>query len=448
VAGWGIGAGVLFLRLSILALVAVLANFLAGELLRQIGEVGEARERSERWASMLSIVAGASRRMSLDPEAVIDAACDGLLGLGFEGVSLSVLEDDGLTYRVARARGLPEAYTREVHPSTAGMTGMVLEAGRSVVVEDYPSLERSIPSVRGAGFRTVVASPVWVGGWLGAVLIAGTRREGTVAPQEVEAVEMLAAQLGMALENIQRFEEERRTVERLAELDRLKGDFLTTVSHELRTPVTVIKGVGITLERTWDDVTADVRRELITGLNANATLLEGLIANLLDLSRVAGSRAEVRFEPFSLSELLYRAADRFRRGSPSRVLYEEVPQGLMVDGDPQLVERVMENLLSNVLKHTPDGTPAGVVASPAADGVCVEVWDEGPGVDQASIPFLGERFFRGGDINTRPKGLGLGLSLVREILDLHGSTLEVQPGPRHGVRFRFLLPAAAGSRSR
>jgi two-component system sensor histidine kinase KdpD len=318
---------------------------------------------------------------------------------------------------------------------------MVLRAGGSVVVEDDASLLDALPELRGSGSRSLVASPVWMGGWLCAVLVAGGRGSGSPSRQEVEAIEMVAGQLGMALENVQRYQQERDTVEHLGELDRLKSDFLSTVSHELRSPVTVIKGVGLTLERAWEDVDEAVRREMIAGLNANATLLEGLIANLLDLSRLAGSGAEVRFEPFELSETLLRTAGRFRRQFPSHGLRDSVPPGLVARADPLLIERAVENLLSNVAKHTPPGTTGRLVGRAEANDIVVEVSDDGPGVDEAAVPHLGERFFRAGDINTRPKGLGLGLALVREILDLHGSMLEVENQPGHGLRVWFRLAA-------
>src|SRR5207247_7623493 len=103
---------------------------------------------------------------------------------------------------------------------------------------------------------------------------------------------------------------EREAVERLEELDRMKSDFLATVSHELRTPVTVIQGAGLTLERMWDSLDDDTRRDLLSGLTANAMTLQELITNLLDLSRLLEGMPQMEFAPIDLSAVVRRPADR------------------------------------------------------------------------------------------------------------------------------------------
>jgi len=118
----------------------------------------------------------------------------------------------------------------------------------------------------------------------------------------------------------------------------------------------------------------------------------------------------------------------------------DMDPGLVVQADPKLLERVLENLLSNAAKHTPPGTRVRLSARVEGTMVEISVSDDGPGVSEDDAEHLGERFFRGGDLNTRAKGIGLGLALVREILELHGSDLQIDTQLGSVSRFTFRLP--------
>jgi len=292
----------------------------------------------------------------------------------------------------------------------------------------------------GDQFAAVVASPIWVAGWLACVLVAASHDQ-EMSPQELEAFELLAAQAGLALENARRYEQERRNVERLEELDSMKSDFLATVSHELRTPLTVIEGTGLTLERSWDAIDGDTRGDLLSALNANAKTLEEIITKLLDFSRLEAGHPEVRLGALDIGEQLKQTASRLAGLFGDRDLIVDIEPDLLVSADALLVDRVIENLLSNAFKHTSPRTLVELSARREGGEVVVTVRDEGPGIPDEELANLGERFFRGGNLNTRPKGLGLGLALVREVLDLHGSELEVESQLGRGSRFSFRLPA-------
>jgi signal transduction histidine kinase len=121
-----------------------------------------------------------------------------------------------------------------------------------------------------------------------------------------------------------------------------------------------------------------------------------------------------------------------------------VDPGLVAHADPAFVHRVVEALLSNVTRHTPDRAVA--VLEGRQDGGCarVVVRDDGPGIPAAEVEHLGERFFRGGDINSRPRGLGLGLAVARELLRMHDARLEVDSAVGRGTAFSFALPMSVG----
>jgi signal transduction histidine kinase len=138
-----------------------------------------------------------------------------------------------------------------------------------------------------------------------------------------------------------------------------------------------------------------------------------------------------------------------RRLSPlfaERPLDVSAKSVLWVRGDEGLLERVIENLLANAAKHTPPGTHVEISAAIEHGHITVTVVDDGPGVSLEEAAHLGERFFRAGDLNSRPKGMGLGLAFVREILGVHGTELEIETSPGKGCRFSFTLPGADGVR--
>src|SRR5439155_22734427 len=161
-----------------------------------------------------------------------------------------------------------------------------------------------------SGFRALIASPIWVDGWLAGTLLGASDVPGAVSALEAEAFELLSAQAGMAMENAQRFEETLDTVERLQELDKLKDDFLATASHEIRTPLTVILGSGVTLEQMWDDLDETTRRGLVTGVNRNARTLETLMSSLLDFTQLGAESLALKRQEFEVGELVREVAGR------------------------------------------------------------------------------------------------------------------------------------------
>jgi signal transduction histidine kinase len=441
--GWPVSAGELVVRLALLAILAYFAGFLSDELRREITGRVEALADSRRRATLLASVVRAARTVSsLQTDRVLRSVVDATGDIGFEAADLVLYDQDTETFRTVQARGMPETYDfRRARPATAGISGMVRKERRTVVLNDYAIHPRGILELRRAGFHAVVGTPVWIAGRLAGVLGAGTRERREVRAEEIEAFELLASIAGRALENAGRFEDERRMVERLAELDRMKSDFISTASHELRTPLTVIQGMGLTVEQQWEHLDEETRLELVRRLNQNARTLQGIVETLLDFSLVEGGRLKANRERVQLDELVSTLVSRLQSLIGERSLTVDVGHADPVRADPVLLDRVLENLLANAVKHTPAGTPVRISTAQEDGAVVVTVADGGPGIPSEVLSRLGQRFVRGGDPNSRPRGgTGLGLALVREILALHGSSLEVWSEPGRGSRFSFRLP--------
>ncbi|MDQ3646382.1 MAG: ATP-binding protein [Actinomycetota bacterium] len=441
-AGTPLSAGTLILRMSLLGAFLFMASFLARELMEQMAAHGAASTESDRRAGLLETVASAAREMSvLGPEGVFEVVIGAVNDLGLEASNITLFDESRGTFRSIRARGLPEEYLSEEYPASSGVTGRVLNTERTLVVEDYDADPNAAPALRGLGFKAVISTPIWSDGRVAAVLTGGTRATREFTPQDIEAFELLAGQASRALENARRYEEQNNTVRRLSELDRLKQDFLTTVSHELRTPLTAIEGMGLTLEQRWDELPEGMRLELIHRLNANTLTLHSIVTTLLDFSRLEAGVLELQPADVRIDELVGAVIERLRTLLGDHALTVEIGAPIEVNGDAVLLDRVIENLLANAAKYTPPGTAIHVSIDVEKEDVVVAVADEGPGIPEHERVRLGELFFRGGDLNGRTvRGTGLGLALVKEILTLHGSSLDVVSQVGRGSTFSFRLP--------
>jgi signal transduction histidine kinase len=445
--GWHVGAGLVVFRCGVLGIVAVLVSFLSNQLLRLVDSLEVERRKAERSAAMLSTVAGSAHTLTLDREEVLEGLVENVVSLGFNAASLCLFDHEAELYVVSHSRGFSADFVARSHPATSGIPGRVRSSGHTEMVtsKDLP------PDAGGDGlspatpFTAMIGSPVWSDGWLVGVLIAA-RHQGPMNAQEAEAFELLSAQAGLAMENGARFQAVLDAVKRLEELDRMKDDFLATASHELRTPLTVILASIATLNRRWSELDEPVRQELAQSIEGNGRTLSALISSLLEYARLGLEARRLDLRACEMDDIVHGVVQRLSPLFADRPLEVSVESLLSVRCDEALLDRVIENLLANAAKHTPPGTHVRVSAAIERGYVIVTVADDGPGVSVEEAAHLGERFFRAGDLNTRAKGMGLGLAFVREILRMHGTDLEIRTSPGAGCRFSFMLPAGDEAR--
>ncbi len=446
--GWDVAPATLAWRLGFLVVSGHLAVFLGAQLLMMTEAHEAAEEESRVRARLLAVVARAGGLRTLDPAEVAEAVMDSVVALGFRSASLNEMDEEQGSFRTIHQRNMPATLLGTSHDVDAGLTGVVHREGRTVVVDDYQDHPASRGPLRDIGITSAIMSPIRVDGRIVATLGAGRRARG-ILPEEVEAFELLASQCGAALEKSHRFEAERQTVERLAELDHLKRDFVATASHELRTPLTVIKGMGETLSERWAEMDDATRFEFLGRLNANAAALTEVVDTLLDFARLEAGRLDVRPRPVHLSEVLRATARRLEPLFAHHELAVDLDADLEVVADPTLLDRVVENLLANAAKHTPAGTRVRLSSRAEDHAAVISVTDNGPGVSPEDLPNLFMPFFRGGNHDTRrTRGTGIGLAFAREVVALHGAELEITSEPGEGATFSFRLPLATGARPR
>lgn len=431
------------MNVVILGVLAFLANLLVGQLKRQTAAHKEAHLESERRWALLAVVSAAARQMSaVEPTIVLRAVVDSVVALGFPTTRIYV-QNDG-DYRAVLPPDAPEDSSQAIDALRLEAIRRVLDGGKPVVMGDVGDPLRD--PIHRLGLSSVVVIPIPEGEHVEAILVVGVEGSGGASAQDVEVFQMLATQAAVALENARRFERQRRSMDRIAELDRMKNDFLSNISHELRTPLTVITGVGRTLEESADILSEEDHRDLLARLNANAATLDSMVAELLDFGRLEAGQLDIEPTDVDLRELLTGVTDRLASLFRHHVVHVDVEEGLTAQADPLLLERVVENLLTNAAKYTSPGSNVRVSAIGEGRDTVVAVEDDGPGIPPDELSHIGERFFRGGDPNTRStRGTGLGLALVSEILDLHGTYLEVESKPGTGSRFSFQLPRGRGT---
>lgn len=233
-------------------------------------------------------------------------------------------------------------------------------------------------------------------------------------------------------------ETEREAAERLRELDEMKNSFLTAISHELRTPMTSVLGGAVTLAHSGSVLSSEEQQDLIKGIVINAKRLSGLLADLLDVDRLARGIAEPRRSPTDIRDLIDRIV--VESDLPKDHPLEVQADHTIVDIDSPMVERILQNLIINAVRHTPTGTPIWVRARRVEDGVLIAVEDTGPGVPEALRSSIFEPFRQGADRVQHSPGVGVGLSLVQRFAELHGGRAWVDERPGGGSSFHVFLP--------
>jgi signal transduction histidine kinase len=237
----------------------------------------------------------------------------------------------------------------------------------------------------------------------------------------------------------ERLREEQREVDELKELNRLREDFISMTSHELRTPLTTILGVAKTLQKPQFAEDPSIRLELLQATERQADHLAVLVENLLTSARINGN-TRLQFDTFEFHECVQDALVNLGPKSSQVVL--KISSGLpRMTTDRTALKQILVNLLDNALKFAP-GRPCELGAEQASPGVLrFRVRDEGVGIPREQLDRIFARFYQVDSSLTRPfGGLGLGLSLVKELVQSLEGTLEVHSSPGHGSEFVITLP--------
>ncbi|HEY2945470.1 MAG TPA: ATP-binding protein [Vicinamibacteria bacterium] len=291
------------------------------------------------------------------------------------------------------------------------------------------------------GLKSYIIVPLAARGrTLGALTLMTAESGRRYAMSDLAFAENLAGRAALAVDNARLYREAQ-------ELNRMNDEFLATLSHELRTPLNAIVGWAHLLRD--GKLEEETRRRAIETINRNAKSQSQLIADILDVSRIVTGKLRLDLRPVELAPIVEATVDTMRPTAEAKGVTLETQledAAARVSGDSDRLQQVVWNLLSNAIKFTSRGGVVRVVLSRERTHSTIAVEDNGIGMAPELIPRIFERFLQGDSTSTRfHGGLGLGLAIVRHIVELHGGTVAASSrGPGLGSVFRVRLPVAEG----
>lgn len=236
-----------------------------------------------------------------------------------------------------------------------------------------------------------------------------------------------------------------RNASRRVRLDAASSDLIATVSHEIRSPLTSVKGFTRTMLVKWERFSDEQKRTMLETINEDADRVTRLLTELLDVSRIDAGRVQLHPEPVEVTEIVDRIVDKVRlrpEGVGRSILVDLDGRGGKVVADPDKVEQILTNLIENALKHAPD-SEIRISGRVTADGLELQVADDGPGIPPEQRRHIFEKFGR----SSRRSGTGLGLYITRGLVNAHGGRVWCESEVGSGTVFHLVLPAG-GPRGR
>ncbi|GAB4216505.1 MAG: hypothetical protein OHK0022_57690 [Roseiflexaceae bacterium] len=251
----------------------------------------------------------------------------------------------------------------------------------------------------------------------------------------------LARRAAMALDNARLYRETQEAV-------RARDQFLSIAAHELKTPLTSLKGYVDLMVRRMDRRNSGDERErrALRVIGDQAQRLNRMITSLLDLTRIENGQLSIERAPLDLSALAQRLVEEIRPTTDRHTLHLEGAEApLWIKGDELRLEQVLQNLIQNAIKYSPQGGNVGVWLERRGDQALLRVSDQGVGIPADALPLLFRRFYRAPNVERlQISGVGVGLFVVREIIALHGGTIEVESVEGSGSTFCVTLPLREG----
>jgi PAS domain S-box-containing protein len=420
---------------------------------RQLLLEQQARAAAEKASRRASFLARVSQALSanLDQQAIHDEVARLVVPELADFSALAVAQPDGSL----KALGITHA-----DPARLKLAMRLWEAdpwsvslfGADVIRKGLPELVSEIDTARLAAAhdaehlallrqlapRSVIAVPIRGRSLLHGVLILVAAESGRrYGPQDLVVAEDLAQRAALAMDNAQLYQEAQ-------EASRLRDEFLAILSHELRTPLNAIVGWTHILRDTAGDSSPYARKAIET-IARNAKVQNQLISDILDVSRIIAGKLMLKTQPVDLVTVIEAALDTVRPEAQAKdILLQPSLDSTAgaVFGDPGRLQQAVWNLLSNAIKFSPPQGEVQIRLEAIGPEVAVVVQDCGPGIDPEFLPFVFERFRQADSSRTRRHGgLGLGLAIVRHLVELHGGSVQAANREQgSGALFTIRLP--------
>lgn len=217
------------------------------------------------------------------------------------------------------------------------------------------------------------------------------------------------------------------------------AEMISKIAHELRSPLTSVKGFSATLLSRWDRFNDQQRYELVEAIHSDAERMGRIVSEVLDLARIESGRLELHRDSVYISKLVDKAISGVAALPGSARIAIDVPEDLVVLGDPERLQHVFFNLVENAVKFSDDG-PVFIAADAEGDTIVVRVSDSGVGIESDRLDDI---FLGPGPTgqSATPKGTGLGLYLTKRLIEAHGGEIAVESKPDVNTTFTVRLPA-------
>jgi PAS domain S-box-containing protein len=400
-------------------------------------------------------------------QSVTDAATE-LTGAHFGSFFYNILDERGASFMLYTLSGVPrEAFAHFPMPRATDLFGPTFRGEGTILIEDvrvdprygknspyFGMPEGHLPVVSYLAVPVISRSGEVYGG-----LFFGDPKAGVFTERSARIVEGLAAQAAVAMDNARLYDAAQRAraeAEQVAaekerlyieaqESSRLKDEFLATVSHELRTPLTAILGWAHMLRT--GQFSGDSAIKAFETIERNARTQAQLIDDLLDVSRIITGKLRIDVRPVDPNSFIEAAIESVRPAAEAKGVRVQriMDTGVVtVSGDPVRLQQIVWNLLSNAIKFTPRGGRVQVRLERINSHIEIAVSDSGAGIAQEFLPYVFDRFRQADQRTTRQYGgLGLGLAIVRHLVELHGGTVRAESlGEGQGATFTVVLPVA------
>jgi PAS domain S-box-containing protein len=391
-----------------------------------------AASRPEQTISLLTQVAVQS----------VDAAAGAFAVPTPDGAALEVIEVLGRAVGMPQPSQLLRSYDQ--HPmSYAWRTNQALFLGSGPPIQaQYPELTAAVAR---SPFAAWAALPLIIDRHVLGVLGLSFDQARILDADECGFLLALAEVGAQAIDRARLYESEQLARAEAEAAVRTQDEFLSVAAHELRTPVAAVKATAQLAERAIARGNFDAARTAthLQSIARSSDRLGVLIEDLLDVSRLRTGRLQLRRTRFDLGQVVHEIVSRYRAteaGHQFNLHWPEEP--VFTDADPLRIEQILDNLLSNAVKYSPNVGAVEVCLRPADDGVTLTVTDHGIGLPPGQETHIFDAFGRGSNATSRlSRGLGLGLSICREIVEMHGGLIgATSPGEGHGMCVSVWLP--------
>jgi len=289
------------------------------------------------------------------------------------------------------------------------------------------------------GTEAIYAPLIATGEPIGALGIKPPSADRLFIPEQLHLLEAFAHQTALAVAGDKLMEKEHQTQMEM-ETERLRSSLLSSVSHDLRTPLAAIAGSISSLLENQETLGTATKKDLLENIYDETNRLERLVTNLLEMTKLESGTVTLQKESLHPGEVIGSAIARIEKNLNGRTLNIQIPSDLpFVPMDGLLMEQVLVNLLDNALKYTPDQSPIDISAKVDGRDLVVQVEDRGPGVPEEDSERLFDKFYRGSQKSNK-SGAGLGLSICKGVIQIHGGVIWARNRTGGGSNFGFSIP--------